>query len=66
MLSAITMATYRATILKALQDEGHTIIDVEGDEAAAEIVKEEVKETEYQSHCESVPTAASVDDKAFQ
>jgi hypothetical protein len=63
------MGIYRVTILKALEDEGHTVIEMEGDEAAAEIVTKEVKaakETEYQSHCEAIAAATSIDDKVFQ
>jgi len=54
------MANYRATILEALANEGHTVIDIEPndlDEAASELTKEAIKETkdsECQAHHNAV------------
>lgn len=52
------MASYRATILESLVNEGHTVIEPEKlDEAAGELTKDAVKETkdsEYQAHCSAV------------
>lgn len=52
------MANYRATILEALANEGHTIIEADDlDEAAGELTKDAVqatKKVEYQAHCNAV------------
>jgi hypothetical protein len=52
------MANYRATILQALADEGHTVIEPDHlDEAAGELTKDAVKETkdsECQAHRNAV------------
>jgi hypothetical protein len=52
------MANYRATILEALANEGHTVIEPDDlDEAASELTKEAIKETkdsECQAHHNAV------------
>ena len=65
------MANYRISILEGLIQEGHTIVEVDksDNEAAAEIVKVEVKETklvEYAEHCVATSEVDSPDDKKYQ
>jgi hypothetical protein len=67
----LSMGNYRASILDGLIQEGHTIVEVDknDNEAAAEVVKSEVKETklvEYAEHCIATSEADSPDDKKYQ
>lgn len=64
------MASYRATILQALADEGHIVIEADYlDEADGELIQEAVKKTrdvEYQFHCSAVAEAESLDQTKYE